>query len=486
MQPCCPRCGHPEATRTPLPSPPAHLSTPNDVPQDSEIHAIRDRIDTGRARLSEIDQIIDHLQSLLVPLRRERQSVLENIEQHLAIISPIRSLPYDVLGEIFSWTLPQLIFCSIEPSQNPWAISRVCTRWRKLALSLPELWSYIRVDGHERFPLALLDLQLERSGRFPLSIAFFSGMNAMDAFKLLIEHSDRWRTVQLRLQSWMCPLLDLNVTGRLPLLRSLITTYSVPREQHMSSCKAFEIAPSLQHVIITSLRLDLPVPYAQLVRLRSVALPTSSLRLAHNLRELTLFGHLTTHEPGPLIELPHLRVLQIHDGKFLEDLVLPALEDIYVFFQPLSLISLVHRSSCAVRKLIALYATPAETVELLEHIPTLAELICQDPTMSIVSRLALPSAPAPDYRLLGPALRSLHILCSFSADYSKIAQLESRHKSTLCPPLSLSFYDRNSKFLPPRALDMQSSLRERGMDIEWFAGEDSWEHAVASFLEAYP
>jgi hypothetical protein len=24
------------------------------------------------------------------------------------------------------------------------------------------------------------------------------------------------------------------------------------------------------------------------------------------------------------------------------------------------------------------------------------------------------------------------------------------------------------------------------MDIEWFAGEDSWEHALASFLEAYP
>ncbi|KAJ7270822.1 hypothetical protein C8J57DRAFT_1014255, partial [Mycena rebaudengoi] len=51
-------------------------------------------------RLSEIDAEIGRLKGLLDPLHRERQSVLDNIEQHLAVISPMRSLPSDIKRDI--------------------------------------------------------------------------------------------------------------------------------------------------------------------------------------------------------------------------------------------------------------------------------------------------------------------------------------------------------------------------------------------------
>ncbi|KAJ7248470.1 hypothetical protein C8J57DRAFT_1080196, partial [Mycena rebaudengoi] len=138
---CCPHCVLVRPScQTPLHPPPIHLSATTEVPLDSEVRATHESIHAGHTRLSELDEKIDFLESSLATLRQERQAVEHHIQQHLAILSPIRRIPFDLLGEIFSWTLPDGLFSSMDMSLSPWVLARVSSRWRNVSVSLPSLW----------------------------------------------------------------------------------------------------------------------------------------------------------------------------------------------------------------------------------------------------------------------------------------------------------------------------------------------------------
>ncbi|KAJ7292523.1 hypothetical protein C8J57DRAFT_1160735, partial [Mycena rebaudengoi] len=139
---CCTHCILKKPPRTPLPPPPTRLSTTNGIPSESEVRAMRERIHTDRTRLLEINSDITRLESLLGTLRREQQETRDNIDRYLAIISPIRSLPCDVLDEIFSWTLinPEENSPTSDFASGPWTLTHVCARWRNIAIYLPALW----------------------------------------------------------------------------------------------------------------------------------------------------------------------------------------------------------------------------------------------------------------------------------------------------------------------------------------------------------
>jgi vacuolar-type H+-ATPase subunit I/STV1 len=216
------------------------LSTTNAAPLESELRTTRERIHAGRIRLSEIDDAINQL-------HQERQDVLHNIEQHLSILSPIRNLPSDVLAEIFSWTLlPEGYFPSTKIAASPWVLTHVCAAWRSLAISLPALWLSVRFD--KRVSLAMLQTQLARSGQRPLTI-YFSSSN-VEAFKSILDHSNRWHTADLWIFDWMVPLLNA-AAGSLPLLRSL--TYHM-KDLSLPPCK-----PSrLLRAYVKSLRIAPP------------------------------------------------------------------------------------------------------------------------------------------------------------------------------------------------------------------------------------
>lgn len=335
--------------------------------------------------------------------------------------------------------------------------------------------------------LPLLNLQLDRSASCPLTLKFSS--SDIEAFDLILDHADRLYTVDLWLSDWMMPLLDLKATGRLPLLRSLRFSMSSP----LLSCRAFEVAPRLSQVYAYFDNPTLPVPYAQLTGLRhgtpqGLPLVIAPLKLAHNLVELTLVNNDTpSHDVQGTIELSRLCLLRIYRGSFLDQMVLPALENICIYFDPFPLVSLVHRSSCRLRRLIILPSPRDNIVTLLEHIPTLLELhVASDIGTGILSHLTIPH-PDSNLRPLCPELRTLHLLRESDADSSPITALaESRHNSASCPPLSLHLHDPRSVELVPSALKTQSTLRGCGIDIAWLTGESAWKQYYKSVLDAYP
>ncbi|KAJ7291426.1 hypothetical protein C8J57DRAFT_1026755, partial [Mycena rebaudengoi] len=103
-----------------------------------------DIIADEQSRLLDLDTQIAALQKILEPLVDERNATADRILRHQSVISVARRVPPEILGEIFLMTLPsQEDVMSDEAScvdSSPWLVGRICSRWRDIALALPELW----------------------------------------------------------------------------------------------------------------------------------------------------------------------------------------------------------------------------------------------------------------------------------------------------------------------------------------------------------
>ena len=105
------------------------------------------------------------------------------------ILSPLRRLPPEILGEIF-------LKCKDEASGEPYTtlrkqppsiLSQICRSWRQVAINLPRLWDTLRVDykptttflppepSNHPVPLSLaVDIWADRSKPLPINFAIHS------------------------------------------------------------------------------------------------------------------------------------------------------------------------------------------------------------------------------------------------------------------------------------------------------------------------
>ncbi len=139
---------------------------------------------------SEIRQRVESLQQLRVEI--------------MAILSPIRRLPIELLSMIFCH-LKEGYYLRLPTSRPPFcAVMLVCRQWFNVFdTSCPSLWADILVNfRHPRSSIlpGVLAATLSRSWQYPLSISVShydpdkSGPLVDEVYRLLGEHSDRWQT----------------------------------------------------------------------------------------------------------------------------------------------------------------------------------------------------------------------------------------------------------------------------------------------------
>ncbi|KAI5897242.1 uncharacterized protein SCHCODRAFT_02570852 [Schizophyllum commune H4-8] len=155
-----------------------------------------------------IERQVDILQPMLIELsellhRAEHQKQLNN-----AILSPVRRLPNEILAEIFLFYVvhdsPR--FPRIRPD---FTFSRVCHRWRAVALGTTALWTSISLWPSE--PAEAHDTlvrELELAGDRPLDVRFVHQWPCAEnadkptkSWEHLQTLSYRWRTLRLELNS---------------------------------------------------------------------------------------------------------------------------------------------------------------------------------------------------------------------------------------------------------------------------------------------
>jgi hypothetical protein len=81
-------------------------------------------------------KIVAESRSSINLMRKERLTLEAKVFQTMAYIAPIRRLPNELLRHIF--------LCNFDDFPcSAWVLAAVSSLWRRLALSMPKLWSKV-------------------------------------------------------------------------------------------------------------------------------------------------------------------------------------------------------------------------------------------------------------------------------------------------------------------------------------------------------
>ncbi|EJD39960.1 hypothetical protein AURDEDRAFT_170941 [Auricularia subglabra TFB-10046 SS5] len=175
----------------------------------------------AKAVMEELKLEIEDIEAEHSLARGQMQMVRDAYLRELMI-----KLPDDILRQIFEKCMPpraNVDIASKEPGLfgsfnrersdrvSPFAVGRVCKRWRRAALDFRAFWSTIVVRTASQRQLELVRLQLERSEKSPLNIYYYpcgqvdaeAGRAIIDALQ---EHTWRWQQVQ---QAYTQPSFEL-------------------------------------------------------------------------------------------------------------------------------------------------------------------------------------------------------------------------------------------------------------------------------------
>ncbi|KAJ7483492.1 hypothetical protein FB451DRAFT_1364403 [Mycena latifolia] len=478
------------------------LST-NEAPEGAELTFIREVVSKTDAKLADVKKEISRLQNRIQQLQDERASLAIYRAQNTAVLSPLRRMPPEVLGEIFSWTLPSIDEGSrkFHKSHSPWVLTQVCNRWRAVAVSTPSLWSRVVINCFEELnPLSMVKTQIERAHR--LQIHFYAhekkpSRPQIDMFQLLADHSAQWEELVIGLTTAITSLLA-SLRDRVPSLYKLEVTWRDPASQQgVESIDCFRTASSLIDVVIFNKFRHIPIllPAQQLTRYTVNApwhVHAGILKLAHSLVDARIdisFENDAWPDSSEPTDLLLLRRLYVSHPNILHYLRTPAVRDITYLLETdegpgvllRHLEPFVVRSGCSLQK-FCFHGVPVLSVaaEILGKFRSLSELtvITYKPyhytRLNIfISNLTIPN---PTGSTLAPHLLKISFGCSGGSciDYGRyLHMLQSRWK-TNDRALKGATLVTDSMRKPDRAtLNGLTALSRDGLDLLLLEGGEA-------------
>lgn len=165
----------------------------NDYPSFSETLEFREILSSATDELRRYDDLISSLQA---------QKTLLQHQSHLtqSLLSPIRKLPPEILGEIFvHHGTRNLLGVSVQiPAMN---VRRVCSHWLAVTSTIKSLWSNIciYICVHGQLQQSALSFLHRLSGKSPLTIEVTEhgvSLNALE-LSLLASECQRWSSFKL-------------------------------------------------------------------------------------------------------------------------------------------------------------------------------------------------------------------------------------------------------------------------------------------------
>ncbi|KAJ7655924.1 hypothetical protein B0H17DRAFT_374794 [Mycena rosella] len=247
----------------------------NASPSDAEREGIRHLLEGPQAELADLTEEIFRLQLLIDDASRKRSQLKQFIDAHLALLSPARRLPDDIVREIFLVSLPSRRNPTISVDEAPHLLCQICRSWRFIALMTPRLWAriHIVVPPQARIPrlTELVAAWLSRSGSLPLKISMvFSRISETTCdvaplLSVLMAVSRRWQDMQVTTP--ICgpgfPLESLSIED-VPMLQTMaITSDREPLQFGVGAP-----APALAKLM-----------FLAATRLQSISLPASTVLL---------------------------------------------------------------------------------------------------------------------------------------------------------------------------------------------------------------
>ncbi|KAJ7918135.1 hypothetical protein B0H13DRAFT_301159 [Mycena leptocephala] len=278
---------------------------------------------------------------------------------------PVLTLPNEIVSEIFIHFLPIYPLCP--PASGPYSptlLTRICHKWREIALANPLLWRAILLsnDIPREHQLHMCKTWLSRARACPLSIHIDDNNDPMpvsEIFAALSTHCAYWE--HLKVKASFLPAIEFQT----PFLRHL--DLSLPRPLS-HAVHAFTEAHLLRTVILNSVTSNIILPWAQLTSLTLTSIfPHECLPILQKTSTLVHCDlRLFSWPCDPTdITLPHLESLALGfplgQGPdmmgFIHIFTVPALHSLQISEQSFgprpidSLVSFLSKSGCKLQEL---------------------------------------------------------------------------------------------------------------------------------------
>ncbi|KAF8186241.1 hypothetical protein BJ912DRAFT_904907 [Pholiota molesta] len=504
--------------RTISPLPPSLLHSSLMVSPDEE-QTIRETIHDINTTLTSVDDEITRVRATLSTLEEYRSTLQTTLAQHQVALSPTRTLPPEILGEIFLFVLSDATLewpgiSGVSGDDMPWVLCKICKYWRAVAISVPGLWSNIRLNFQNSTRIEgsqhLLDLCLSRSKNELLTLSLHAKdlPTLLPIWNTLLTLSERWKDISLNGNLFTKSQNYLSLAkNRVPNLRRLcIETKRFEDWGNLPPSwplEAFEHAENLRELYMTHIVYPLQnvrVPWSQITHFTSKGIlfrESEFTEIMQHMTNLIAFStdsdlsdrYIIDDSGSEPVLLPHLRKLSITNiGFFISAicrfLTVPNLEELSISavklpFLAERVLEMIKRSRCqpkclTLRSSLVLEEDVAgiensNVFSVLSALPSVTrlELTVISANLSILPALAS-HGPTTERAPLLPNLVSLVLEDRWCTSAFEIANaLTSRVINNPHPgSLSISF-----RLLPPAApksyeLDLLKGLAEKcGMEI---------------------
>ncbi|KAJ7259875.1 hypothetical protein C8J57DRAFT_1185055 [Mycena rebaudengoi] len=350
----------------------------NYVPSDTERRELRDFCQQGRQMLSNIQWENAMVYATADHLNMMHSSIWTTLNPYEALISPMRTIPPEILQEIFIACLPADHGAIMHRSEVPLLLGLVCRTWRSISLCTPVLWSSVHIvvpeqnsNNAPRYREST-EMWLQRSGDCPLSITLSfpqygstAPEDSQSFMDIILPYRRRWKAMKfLSVAAEVMSQLHSLQPVEFPLLEAM----EITDRENRTPLDFLSIPPRLRSITVIFRFSEIsipPCPWNQItiLRLQSSAYMTftentvtiqnlmEALAYCVELRECHL-GFSSGSEssaistPSPTIAhitLRKLRVLSLSGPMwihptfsletFLDHFILPALDGVLVGYE---------------------------------------------------------------------------------------------------------------------------------------------------------
>ncbi|KAJ7115356.1 hypothetical protein C8R44DRAFT_223341 [Mycena epipterygia] len=269
---------------------------------------------------------------------------VQQLRRHIEVLSsrlaPIRRLPPEILSSIF---IDPSLHTSISRGAYSLAgrgldpITAVSFHWRSTALSTPRFWSILTISlaGKDNV-IHLLRLYLERSKSCPLSLEIRAVDHVNESLLgALLDSCERWSILHLHMHPRYLSLF-LPVRGKLASLEKLTLRASdinhmVGATNSVSISDAFELAPRLSRLEVSSMIPDGMLPRLPLAQIKTLV--TASHFISFATRCPNLVDLSCTSASAENLSQPHVttdaRTLSVFPA-LLPDMTTPKLDYLHL------------------------------------------------------------------------------------------------------------------------------------------------------------
>lgn len=419
----------------------------------------------------DIEAFINEGRNNLSRLKKEFVDTRLHLDKLEALLSPIRLLPIEVVGEIFNYCLDDTSFEPMSLNSGPLLMTHVCSSWRRIAINKSNLWTHIWVtidnnEDREGWP-ALVKLWIERSGQLPLNFhiqetekhnysqhpdsVFFRVLD------ILLPQAHRWKSVELLNRNFQATgdtqwFHKLPQRPDFPLLESF--TLQARRMEQQELARVTEMirqSPRLHSVTwMIKTAVTMPtLPWAQLTHLTLIFICSLDMTLdilsnCPHLHQLDISVQLLQGTQA-LRHVTHTKLETLYFScsgtlePLFDSITLPRIKDLTIDQMPDihvpeiangpwphgAFMKFLKRSNCAVEKFSMMDITivnDADLIDLLRHLsPSLVNLVIDNEDCPFVTDAVLRSLSYPS-------------VSSYIQDKGDIADADA-FKDVLCPRL---------------------------------------------------